>query len=72
MVNKMNCKYNNSLYTVTPEEIVEPVNEFEELITNYEPTSIIKDDYEAYMVHEMSEQEMLDWVEDMQKRYGGE
>lgn len=72
MVNKMNCKYNNSLYTVTPEEIVEPVNEFEELITNYEPTSIIKDDYEAYMVHEMSEQEMLDWVEDMQKRYSGE
>ena len=46
----MNIKYNNSLYTLNIPEIETRIDELEELIMNYDPISIIKDDYEAYLM----------------------
>ena len=68
----MNTKYNNSLYTLDVPEVETRIDEFEDLITNYEPTSIIKDDYNAFQIYEMTPDKMLEWVEDMVEKCGGE
>lgn len=43
-------KYNNHLYTLDIQEVETQIDELEELIMNYDPVSIIKDDYEAYLL----------------------
>lgn len=64
-------KYNNSLYTTKLPELEERTTNLEELIMNHEPTSMVQDDYRAFGVYEMNNDEFMEWASEMEKYYLG-
>lgn len=64
----MSCKYNNSMYTITPPEIEEEIDSFEELLsyeeyeTEEELNYRLNEEYEAFQIYELSNEEMLDFA----------
>lgn len=58
----MNIKYNNSLYSLNIPEIETSFDELEELIMNYDPVSLIKDEYNEYIINGGEDQDRSDYL----------
>ena len=65
----MSCKYNNSMYTITPPEEVDVCfDEFEQLLlsedyeTQEEIDHRLADEYNQFQIYELSDEQMLEFA----------
>lgn len=64
----MSCKYNNSMYTIEPEEVDVCFDEFEQLLLSedYETQEDIDhrlaDEYKQFQIYELSDEQMLEFA----------
>lgn len=70
----MSCKYNNSMYTITPPE---DEVEFDYLLSeDYETQEEIDhrlaDEYKQFQIYELSDEQMLEFARAGELAYGGE
>lgn len=72
----MSCKYNNSMYTITPPEEVDVCfDEFEQLLLSedYESQEKLNNrlNEEYFQVYELTNEEMLEFARAGEEYYGG-
>lgn len=74
----MSCKYNNSMYTITPPEEVDVCfDEFEQLLlsedyeTQEEIDHRLADEYKQFQIYELSDEQMLEFARAGELAYGG-
>lgn len=71
----MSCKYNNSMYTTTPEEVDVCFDEFEQLLLSedYESQEELNNrlNEEYFQVYELSDEQMLEFARAGELAYGG-
>lgn len=71
----MSCKYNNSMYTTTPEEVDVCFDEFEQILLSedYESQEELNHrlNEEYFQVFELTNEEMLDFARAGELAYGG-
>lgn len=64
----MSCKYNNSMYTIEPEEVDVCFDEFEQLLlsedyeTQEEIDHRLADEYKQFQIYELSDEQMLEFA----------
>lgn len=64
----MSCKYNNSMYTIEPEEVDVCFDEFEQLLlsedyeTQEEIDHRLADGYKQFQIYELSDEQMLEFA----------
>lgn len=73
----MSCKYNNHLYSTTPEEVDICFDEFEQLLlsedyeTQEEIDYRLADEYKQFQIYELSDEQMLEFTRAGELAYGG-
>lgn len=71
----MSCKYNNPLYTTTPEEVDVCFDEFEQLLLSedYESQEELNHrlNEEYFQVYELTNEQMLEFARAGELAYGG-
>lgn len=71
----MSCKYNNSMYTIEPEEVDVCFDEFEQLLLSedYESQEELNHrlNEEYFQVYELTNDEMLEFARAGELAYGG-
>ena len=73
----MSCKYNNHLYTSNPLEEEVCFDSFEELLlsddyeTQEELNYRLNEEYEAFQIYELSNEEMLEFARAGEEYYNG-
>lgn len=73
----MSCKYNNHIYTTTPEEVDVCFDEFEQPIlsedyeTQEEIDHRLADEYKQFQIYELSDEQMLEFARAGELAYGG-
>ncbi len=73
----MSCKYNNSMYTTTPEDVDVCFDEFEQLLlsedyeTQEEIDHRLADEYKQFQIYELSDEQMLEFARAGELAYGG-
>lgn len=73
----MSCKYNNSRYTIEPEEVDVCFDEFEQLLlsedyeTQEEIDHRLADEYKQFQIYELSDEQMLEFARAGELAYGG-
>lgn len=64
----MSCKYNNSMYTIEPEEVDVCFDEFKQLLlsedyeTQEEIDHRLADEYKQFQIYELSDEQMLEFA----------
>lgn len=64
----MSCKYNNSMYTITPPEVEVEFDYFEQILlsedyeTQEEIDHRLADEYEQFQIYELSDDQMLEFA----------
>lgn len=56
----MSCKYNNSMYTIEPEEVDVCFDEFEQLLLSEDYESQLNEEY--FQVYELNNEQMLEFA----------
>ena len=73
----MSCKYNNSMYTITPPEVEVEFDYFEQLLlsedyeTQEEIDHRLADEYEQFQIYELSDEQMLEFARAGELAYRG-
>lgn len=71
----MSCKYNNSMYTIEPEEVDVCFDEFEQLLLleDYESQEELNNrlNEEYFLVYELPNEQMLEFARAGELAYGG-
>lgn len=73
----MSCKYNNSMYTIEPEEVDVCFDEFEQLLlsedyeTQEEIDHRLAEGYKQFQIYELSDEQMLEFARAGELAYGG-
>ena len=73
----MSCKYNNSMYTITPPEdevefdYLEQILLSEDYETQEEIDHRLADEYKQFQIYELSDEQMLDFARAGELAYGG-
>lgn len=73
----MSCKYNNHLYTTTPEEVDVCFDEFEQLLlsedyeSQEELNTRLNEEYSSFQIFEVSNEQMLEFARAGEEYYGG-
>lgn len=74
----MSCKYNNSMYTITPPEdevefdYLEQILLSEDYETQEEIDHRLADEYKQFQIYELSDEQMLEFARAGELAYGGE
>lgn len=73
----MSCKYNNSMYTITPPEdevefdYLEQILLSEDYETHEEIDHRLADEYKQFQIYELSDEQMLEFARAGELAYGG-
>ena len=74
----MSCKYNNHLYTTTPEEVDVCFDEFEQLLlsedyeTQEELNDRLNEEYSSFQIFELTNEQMLEFARAGEEYYRSE